>query len=188
MIKVRDPIEKRVEQGQIFRNVHMVGDVVESGGVLEVERVLFPYVIVLTQDCDLKQDARVRRGGSAGGSRYKHLMSVLVAPLYNSEHVRTGEHLSELELASRHVGTKEWDLVKKNQSPRYHYLEFPVGVRVPPVVIDFKHYFSVRVEYLERMWEKQHVASVAELFRERISQRFASFLCRIALPDVGRGR
>jgi hypothetical protein len=53
-----------------------------------------------------------------------------------------------------------------------------------PSVIDFKHYFSVPVEYLERIKPTNFVCAVCELYREDICQRFAAYLSRIGLPDA----
>lgn len=70
----------------------------------------------------------------------------------------------------------------QNKIPRYHYMEFPEGIPIVPSIIDFKHYFSLNVEYLYEIREQNFVCKIAELYREDISQRFASFLSRIGLP------
>ena len=72
--------------------------------------------------------------------------------------------------------------LRNNESPRYHYLYFPEEFPIPASVIDFKHYFSVNVEHLKGKKRDCFSGKVAELFREDISQRFASYLSRIALP------
>jgi hypothetical protein len=72
--------------------------------------------------------------------------------------------------------------LRNNETPRYHYLEFPETVPVPPSVIDFKHYFAVNVSHLKRLKAKNFVCQVSALYREDISQRFSSFLSRIGLP------
>jgi hypothetical protein len=63
------------------------------------------------------------------------------------------------------------------------FLEFPAAIPIVPSVVDFKHYFSVNVEYLKKLKRSQFICKVAEVFREDVSQRFASFLSRIGLPD-----
>ena len=68
--------------------------------------------------------------------------------------------------------------------PRYHYLEFPENIELVPSVIDFKHYFSIHVKYLQKLKRHNFVCTVSELFREDISIRFSSFLSRIGLPDL----
>jgi hypothetical protein len=75
-------------------------------------------------------------------------------------------------------------LLLDNQLPRYHYLAFPADSDIPNSVIDFKHYFTVNADFLIRARQSQPVWKVAELHREAISHRFASFLSRIGLPDI----
>jgi hypothetical protein len=189
MISVKPKCESHVQQGEVFRDIHMIGDVTEDNGILEVGRISFPYVIVLTQECDLEEDFRLRSTDSEEAKLDKLLLSVLIAPLYNADHLRKGEHLSELKINGQkingeRVNSKHWNHFTNNMMPRYHYLEFPNSAKLVPLVIDFKHYFSVNLEYLKRVREEHYITTVAELFRERISQRFANYLSRIGLPDA----
>ena len=143
----------------------------------------FP-VIVLTQDCDLEQDHRVRRPKSVAKDQDKELFSALVAPLYNAEHVFKGEHLSELGRKMMEINrtkTPGTNLMH-NETPRFHYIEFPVQIPIVPSVVDFKHFFSVNLGELTAKKKTNFVCQVSDLFREDISQRFASFLSRIGLP------
>lgn len=48
---------------------------------------------------------------------------------------------------------------------RYHYLEFSSDVPIVPSLIDFKHYFSVNVEYLKKLKPSRFVCKVAEVYR-----------------------
>jgi hypothetical protein len=52
-------------------------------------------------------------------------------------------------------------------------------------VTDFKHSFSASVEYLVGFKPTRCVGSVAPLFREDIAQRFAAYLARMGLPELG---
>lgn len=175
----------RVRQGDIIRDVEYIEYVLEESGIIEVSKIVFPLVIVLTQDCDLEQDYRFRWSRQVPKTQDKQLLSVLVAPLYNAEHVYQGEHLTELDMKMEHVPKKgtHGKFLKTNQRPRYHYLEFPDDLPIVPSVIDFKHYFSVNVKYLREIRKTNLVCRVSPLFREDISQRFASFLARIGLPE-----
>lgn len=181
MIKVRNQKVARVCQGDIFSEVEFIEHAVERNGEVEIAKVVFPLVIVLTQDCDLAQDYTVRWSRKETNED-KMLFSVLVAPIYNLEHLRAGEHLSDLKRTMHRINSKALGTLKNNDTPRYHYLEFPEDVQIVPSVIDFKHYFSVNVEYLKRRKAKHFVCKVAEVYREDVSQRFASFLSRIGLP------
>jgi len=185
MIKVRKGPD-RVCQGDIFRDIEYIEYATEKDGNVEISKISFPLVIVLTQDCDLEQDYRSREGEHAGSTQDKWLLSVLVAPLYNADHVYRGKHLSELDLTMQQINDKKTPgkYLRNNQIPRYHYLEFPDGERIAPSIIDFKHYFSVDVRYLHEIRGTNYVCSVSSLYREDISQRFSNFLARIGLPEA----
>lgn len=184
MIKVRTSRLQRVSQGDVFRNVDFIERVSERNGILEVSQIEFPLVIVLTQDCDLEQEARMLQKGASAVNQDKALLSVLVAPLYNVEHIYTGEHLSEIGLKMQAIQPNKTpgNNLRNNETPRYHYVDFPQSVPIVPSVIDFKHYFSVSGEYLRKIRRRNFVCRLAELYREDVSQRFAAFLSRIGLP------
>ena len=183
MARVRTAKVSRVCQGDIYRNVEMIEYVSEVGGVIEVSKVEFPLVVVLAQDCDLEQDKKFR-SRKAAKSQDKLLISLLVAPLYNLEHVFAGEHLSSIGLTMEPINRRRTpgkNLVQ-NETPRYHTLRFPLNQPIVDSVVDFKHYFSVNINYLNRLRTKNFVCRLAPLFREDLSQRFAGYLARIGLP------
>jgi hypothetical protein len=191
MIQVEPKPLIRLRQGDIFRNIEYIEDISEKDGIIEVSRIIFPLVIILTQDCDLEQehDAELKRKELPIEEQKNHdkaLFSVLVAPLYNVEHFYEGKHLSNLRLQmqvvnkSKSPGTN----LRNNQNPRYHYLEFPEDIPIVSSVIDFKHYFSVNTLHLKNLKNERFVCSVSPLYREDISHRFASYLSRIGLPTI----
>jgi hypothetical protein len=175
--------ENRLCQGDILRDVHWVEYVAERSGVIEVAQVVFPLAIVLTQDCDLEQDHLFRTEDRL--TQDKWLISILMAPLYNIEHLYQGEHLSELGVRMEKVPKtgNTGNFLRNNERPRYHYLEFDENIPIVPSVIDFKHYFSATVKYLMELKPTAYVCSVAPLFREDIAQRFAAYLARVGLPE-----
>lgn len=98
--------DSRICQGDLIRSVACIEDVVEEGDTIEVKRIVFPLVVVLTQDCDLQQDDsnRFRTEGEAASTDHNtQILSVLVAPAYNAAHFELGDHLSELGLKMRVV-------------------------------------------------------------------------------------
>jgi hypothetical protein len=186
MIKVDVEKSERVSQGDIFKEVDFIEYVVEKNGIIEVSKIRFPLIVVLSQDCDLFHDFKFRFEKEDIKTQDKLLLSVLVAPLYNVEHIYNGEHLSELNISMELISknkTHGKDL-RSNVKPRYHYLEFPSDIPIVSSVIDFKHYFSVNVDYLRELKKTNFVCKVFELYREDISHRFASFLSRIGLPEL----
>ena len=184
MIRVDLNQIKRVCQGDIFKNIEYIEYAIERGGICEISKILFPLIIILTQDCDLDQDFNSRNRTTQSTNQDKYLLSVMVAPLYNIEHIYNGEHLSELKLKMHEVDKKSTrgKLLLQNQLPRYHYLEFKKDIPIVSSVIDFKHYFTVNLPYLLKIKETNFICKVSTLYREDISHRFASFLSRIGLP------
>ena len=94
MIEVKKQLGDRISQGDIYRDVEYIESIEEKEGIIKISKIVFPYAIVLTQDCDLAQDFTFRLDDSK--SEDKLILSVLVAPLYNEEHVYTGDHLTEI--------------------------------------------------------------------------------------------
>ncbi len=185
MIKVKKTRISRVSQGDILRNVDHIEYLSEKQGNIELSKIVFPLVIVLTQDCDLAQDYKFRWSRYVSKTEDKLLLSVLVAPIYNVEHVYTGEQLTELGMRMEQISRKKTPgrCLRNNETPRFHYLEFESGAPIVPSVIDFKHYFSVNVVYLKKLKATNFVCQISELYREDVSQRFSSFLGRIGLPN-----
>jgi len=177
----------RVTQGDVYKDVDFIEYVVEEEGNIEVAKIVFPLIIVLTQDCDLEQDSEIRYSKTETKTQDKLILSVLVAPLYNAEQVYLGNHLDKLSLKMQTINKNRTpgDNLRNNETPRYHYLVFPGNVPIVPSVIDFKHYFSVNIQYLRKK-RRDFICSVSPLYREDISHRFAGFLSRIGLPEDKR--
>lgn len=171
---------RRISQGDVFREIECIEYAVEKRGIIEVSKIVFPLVIVLTQDCDLEQDWS-NRGKATQSTR---LLSVLVAPLYNAEHIFQGEHLDDIGIRAEPINKKKspGTMLMQNERPRYHYIDFPQDIPLVASVADFKHYFSVHVSYLETVRRTHFVCRLSDLFREDVSQRFAAYLGRIGLP------
>jgi len=188
MIEVDTVRKERIYQGDIFKDIEYIEQTIEKEGIIEISKIIFPLVIVLTQDCDLEQDFFNRRD-TESKNQDKHLFSAIVAPLYNAEDFLNGNHLSELNLKMQLIKKKKqgkdtthYRFLKINEIPRYHYLEFKPDIPIVNSVIDFKHYFTIHIETLMKIKNEKFVCKVCELYREDISHRFANFLSRIGLP------
>ncbi len=166
----------------MFREIECIEYVVEKRGIVEVSKIVFPLVVVLTQDCDLEQDWNNR----SRDTQSSKLLSVLVAPLYNAEHVFQGTHLNEIGIKTEAINRKKTpgEMLMKNERPRYHYIDFPSNLPLVASVADFKHYFSAHISYLESVRRRNFVCRLSDLFREDLSQRFAAYLARVGLPTV----
>jgi hypothetical protein len=182
MIKIQQAKIDRLNQGDIIREVPFIESVIESDDVIRIEKIIFPYVIVLSQDCDLREDFQINEDKKE--TQDKKLLSILVAPIYNADHVFAGEHLSEIGIKSNPINRLKTEgiYLLSNQRSRYHYIEFPDEIPLVPSIIDFKHYFSISSHFLINLKKENYVCTISELFREDITIRFANFLARIGLP------
>lgn len=186
MLQTNDNQLNRVKQGDIISDVEFIESAEEVEGVISVSKIIFPLVIVLTQDCDLNSDYESRAKDDPTHQDGR-LFSAIVAPLYNYEHFIAGEHLSDLGQKMRTISSNKEKTdnknLRRNETDRYHYLEFDTTIPIVNSIIDFKHYFCVNIQKLQEHKKDHYVCSISALFRERISQRYANYLSRIGLPE-----
>ena len=186
MYNFRRDKNDRINQGDIFKNITHIESWEECDNELKISRIHYPYIVILSQDCDLREDASVR----SKKKNDKALVSVLVAPLYNFDQFLCGEHLQDLEIEARKINkenkkgepTTEFKTLTQNEIPRYHVIELPPETQLVKSVVDFKHYFSISIEYLQKIRSKNFEYPLPFLYRERLCQRFANYLSRIGLP------
>jgi hypothetical protein len=171
---------QRISQGDLLEDVTYKFTKITTDQV-EINPIVFPYAIVMTQDCDLEQDYNARAGTQ--GSQDKFLQSILVCPLYLAEQLRGGTHLEKLKLKMESYNTNRWDFIKSNQNQRYQFLPANTSYGFPDLVIDFKHYYTIPRDDIYGFFINNYVASVDILYREDVSQRYASYLSRIGTPD-----
>lgn len=193
-----------VRQGDIYRDVEYIESLDEDKveGTVSVSKLVFPLAVVLGQDCDLLSDGAMRTPAPPPGRKHPSnssaaLLSVLLTPLYNSELFFTGQHCSEImeslflsasttpstePIQSMPINGKGRDRIKKGEDVRFQYIHFGDNAPLVDCVIDFKHCFSVRTEYLINNRDTC-VGRIGPVFRESISQRFGFYLSRIGLPD-----
>lgn len=197
----------RVLQGDILRDVTYYQSVHYSGREVILNYIDFPFVYILSQDCDLTQEndhnmkAKVDDKGRLTLNQNrepiyevdKTLISVMLAPIYNFEIFRKGEHLQDLYCLSDNdkktytaqiIGSAQKKPLVGNNNPRFHYLQFKQSCPIPPSVIDFKHYFTMSLDEIKQLRSTQYICTVAALFKNDISQRFASYLSRVGIPVI----
>lgn len=170
----------RISQGDILRDFEFV---IGGEGSSKIQ-IKFPYVITISQDCDLTWGNNFfDRDVEKPFNQYLH--NILLTPAYPNELVRGGKHLKDLYgFVSSKINSSNWKQIKQNINPRYHYLPSDTNLQVPDLVIDFKAYYTIPFGYIRELYPNTYHATVNELFRESLSQRFANFLTRIALPDL----
>jgi len=181
--KVKNPIDDRISQCDIFQDVEIVEGLKLNGAIMELRTITFPYIICLNQDCDLLSDVRDKTSSKSTNKNCR-LLHLAVAPLFNADSFKEGTHWGELFDVSDSVTEKstQWRKIVNNEDPRYHFLRFNNESHLPDMVIDFKHFFTISTDLL---YEKlpQRICSMDVLYREKICQRFAFFQSRIGLPD-----
>ncbi|MCG7849535.1 MAG: hypothetical protein MIO93_10215 [ANME-2 cluster archaeon] len=168
---------KRICQGDILRDVSIIDWNYEK----EIIELDLPYIIVMTQDCDLERDF-YNRSQINPKTHDKFLQNILVSPAYDAMKFRDGHHLKKFELTMENWNSDNYKRIKDQNNARFHFLESCLELQVPELVIDFKHYYTIPRETLYKMYADHYLATINQLFRECLSQRFASYLSRIGLP------
>jgi hypothetical protein len=177
----------RLCQGDILRDLELVewGTVVgaEPQQRINLTKRALPYAVVLSQECDLYQDLQ-NRSDLGKQTQDKYLHSVLLGPAYPAQSLREGLHLETLQVKCERLNKDRWKAVLNNTDPRYHSLPAADALQIPDLVLDFKHFITAPRGILLDLKKDAYIASLGQLFRDSLSQRFANFLARIALPDA----
>lgn len=174
----------RVSQGDVFRDIELPESLIEGSEDLTVVSRIIPYLVVVSQDCDLEHDFN-NRSNPDSKNHDKYLQNILYLPAFVSESVKEGSHFASFNLKMESWASDPWRKIKSNQNYRFHYLVQWEQLQIPELIIDFKHYGTISRELLYRQENKgKYLGSIAELFRENLSSRFAYYLSRVALPEL----
>ena len=176
------PAGERLHQGEIIVGLIQVKQSVATIGEHELARIdefFHPFAIVMTQDCDLEQDFRLR-----GQANEK--LSLLVSILFC-------EAATASELKGKIPQGKDiWKRVIQNKDERYQCFEsIPSGQDslaqgLPCLGCDFKRYFTVPAEEVYRRIDLKQITRRCRLitpYAEHLLNRFCSFQSRIPLPE-----
>jgi hypothetical protein len=144
----------------------------------EIDEIRHPYSIVITQDCDLEQDHTARNGSTTAPD--KLIPNVLLVQMVT---------VKEL-LAGLPKGKDILKRVIQNRDERYHVFEQVAapqdaqGQGLPALGADFKRYFAVPTDelYVQLGSGVRRRTQLNSTYLEHFSQRFASYLSRVALP------
>ncbi len=177
-------------QGEILTNViqynlvaHEISkEQIENETSLPLNRIVHPYAIIVTQDCDLDWDDRARKGDTAQPS--KLLNSIILCEITTAQEVR---NISDKNL----MNSREWELVKAQRHERFYFFQ-SVDVEceleqkgLPELTADFKKVFAVDSATLYRQIEidiAKRRAVLSSPYLEHFSRRYNSFHGRVALP------
>lgn len=185
---------ERILQGDIYKDITITLKLEELPNGICQDKIIYPYILILTQDCDLEQDYNTLNSEKQNRN---FINTILTCPIFPAHDLREGTHFSELNLNFERINSKLWDPIKKNNNFRYHYLknfdfeEDSVSISNSEnhdlgFVLDFKHFHTISKDTLYSKKEN-YVTSINPLFREQISQRFAYYLSRIGLPYSCKG-
>ncbi len=175
---------KRICQGDILRDIDVIdGYTKDASGEIEYDELTLPYIVVLTQDCDLDNDFK-NRSENNPDKHDKFLRTVLICPAYIAAEFKEGNHLEDLKLKMERWDTKRFKQIKEQNNARYHFLDADQKLQLPELVIDFKHYYAIPRDTLFRTYPEHYLVTINQLFREYLSQRFSNYLCRIGLPEL----
>lgn len=172
----------RISQGDLFRDIDIIESVEEEGKLLKINRIHFPCIIVLNQDCDLERDYE-NRNNPVNKNKDTSLLHMIVAPVLNFDSYLNGQHWGEIFEIGNHQKRKDTkvNFLINNECIRFHYLNFKVEDKLPELIIDFKHFFTVSSNMLYSL-KNNRICSMDDLYKEKINQRFAYYLSRIGLP------
>lgn len=167
----------RIYQGDMLKNVSL--RFYENQNVVEIS---CPYIVILSQDCDLLQ---CKANVCDSGENNQYLPNVMVFPAFVDENLRTGDHLKEIYgIKQRQINSEQFKNIKQNNNSRYHYLRGNEDLEIANLIIDFKLYYTIPYNDLKQKYKESYVATLNELFRENLSQRFSNYLSRIGLPEI----
>jgi hypothetical protein len=142
----------------------------------ELDTILHPLCIVISQDCDLEQDFRARQDGKVAS-----LPSVLLC-----------EASSATELKGNVPAGKDiWKRIIQNKDERYQFLQAVAAVQdamnegLPELGIDFRRYFSVPTDELYEQFNlgTRRRCRLVSPYKEHFMNRFAHFVARVGLPS-----
>ena len=167
----------RIHQGDILKDVEI--KIYEQGKLFNIS---CPYLVILSQDCDLEQ---CKGNKIENGINKQYLPNIIAIPAFVDEILRSGNHLEELfKITQEKIDTNRFKIIKRNDNPRYHYLNSCYDIGLPNLILDFKIYYTIPYWELKKQYDKAYLTTINELFRERTSQRFCNYLSRIGLPEI----
>lgn len=168
-------------QGDILKDVNITLGLNDAASESQdMNDFYLPYCVVMNQDCDLNWDFESRKGV---GDQDKSLPTILVCPAYLDEKYFAGAHLEGRQMRVFSSEPKK-KLLNNDENNRCHYLKGDSSFQVPNLVVDFKHFYTIPRDLLYSVQTRVYLVTINELFRERLSQRFANYLSRFGLPEI----
>ncbi|GJQ59739.1 MAG: hypothetical protein D8M57_13005 [Candidatus Scalindua sp. AMX11] len=174
--------QERVSQGDIFQDIEILENIDVEKSIIRVQKILFPFVVCLNQECDLEKDYKNNESMLCNNN----LLHIAIAPAFIFDQYLTGTHWGSIFSCNKPQKRKDTIIrnIMDNEIPRYHYLKFS-ELDMPELIIDFKHFFTVNRNKLYNQLDSR-LCSLDDLFKEKINQRFSNYVSRIGLPEHKR--
>ncbi|MCE5248920.1 hypothetical protein LLG96_01735 [bacterium] len=170
---------ERICQGDILRDFSFY----YINSTNEVIKGFYNYIIIITQDCDLKSYFEKKNNTDENEFFNQFVPSILFIPAFPLDIIKEGEHLIGIyKIKQERLNSSKIDRIKKQNETRYHFLPSYKDYQIPELIIDFKLYYTVSFDYTLIHYINYYLGTVNEIYRERLSQRFADYLNRIGLP------
>ncbi|MGA2584439.1 MAG: hypothetical protein ABSG31_14275 [Tepidisphaeraceae bacterium] len=192
---------ERLHQGEILAGVIHVRQSLDSIGTERVQtnEIAYPYAIVLTQDCDLSQDATARETEA----RALQNPSLMNDEEFRKKHDNGQKHKIENiicctaqatgDLKSLAAQQKDlWKRVTQNLDIRFQCLEAVPAEQdsarqgLPSLGCDFRRFFTVPTDEIYKRIELGQIARRTHLvtpYAEHLLYRFCNFQARVPLPE-----
>jgi hypothetical protein len=195
-------LSERLRQGEILTGLVRVRQSLDSIGTKDigVDEITHPYLIVMTQDCELAQDDDARQVQARAlqdqtlldDPEFKKRFGN--APKLTLENILFCEAMSTSDMKnSLPPGKDIWKRIIQNKDERYQCLESVpstqdlAGDGVPSLGCDFKRFVTIPIAEVYRRIELNPTLRRARLltpFAEHLLHRFCNFQCRIPLPEA----
>jgi hypothetical protein len=194
--------DDRLRQGEVLVGFVRVRQSLGSIGSQDigVDEVTHPYLIIMTQDCDLAQDADARLVLTKAASDPSLLSDIDFkkqfdnAPRLKIENVLLCEAMSTSDMKSSIPPGKDiWKRIIQNKDERYQCLEAVppdldlAAMGMPSLSCDFKRFLTMPVDevYKRLALIESHVrrARLLTPYAEHLLHRFCCFQSRIPLPE-----
>ena len=180
---------EHVQQGDIFKDVTYIFDFKRNDDEIEIIELTFPYVLIVSQSCDMLHASRLL--SSEIRSESKMMFSVLAVPLFERETIISGKHLQELiekkvmdfDINESFISDEDKKVIKNGFHYRFHEIDFPEESRIPNSIIDLKSFFTINLTSINQM-KKQRVGRLNDWASQQIVNKLSAFMARVGLPDV----
>jgi hypothetical protein len=193
--------DERLRQGEVLSGLVRVRQLPDSIGSpdIRIDEIIHPFLIVMTQDCDLAQDAEAREmlakatkdqsllNDSEFKKRYDNVSKWKIENILVCEAMATSNMRHSVP-----QGSDIWKRIIQNKDERYQCLEeIPpeqdlLGRGVPSLGCDFKRFLTIPADEVYKRLEINPGVRRSRLltpYAEHLLNRFCTFQSRIPLPE-----